>query len=974
MKNARPKSAATKPRARNPVAKTLYAVGMRSPGPGSILRLVAASGGSTHDIDKAKLLDKATASMVAGLASRTPELAGMEIRLIPVKNGKIVRNPSSGSKQAARGVRKWSAQDHVGDTWAKGRIHARGTKAAEAIRKDAATYGPNEPKGKAKAKARHFDTVMGLHAWRPPLPNPADDPHVHGRSIVVHWADGSTMPTRINGTRAEIEKYYVGRTFNVGSGEHDRMLKAVRVDFLAANPGSGTTNGSINQEFLAKIDAGSKSKILANIANHYGITVGHALSEVTDADAEHLLDYMTGPERTAASVLMKRHGTRNPSSGAKQTARGTRKWSQHHAYDYPVTWAGHTTYPSPPGDDYERLISHLPTQREARMVGAHAALLAGAKRRRLAIPKITNPASDPHVLKRPIVIHWEDGDTTHTWINGTRKDIRAYYVGKTFNVGFGPRDNMLKALSVEFLDADPARNPSSGAKQRARGTRKFTSGRMSDGEIHAAGTRHMEGARADAAWLRTAGPAEREEAMRAYNVFGYPHELHWQGKGMAEAHRPRLPNPSSGTRQQALAFDAKPLAAKVPPAYLTVCIQDSERFQEDPPTKNAIMVRAKSLREASDLCRAYIGMHGHGYSTWYGGEVFLAGKLVARISYNGRAWAPGRYPTPEIPLDAVLLPTRNPGGAKQRARGTRAFSMRYAVDQANKPGAMHAYAMEMAEVARKAGDKAEHGHYLAQARGVRSEHPGMDDAITTLGLRLLSFRAKLVFEAQRDTARRGSGDTHFVATKLTDPKASAFTHYFEAPAGASADVAAMVEDYNAHSYGEETRTLAEQREIVATRFGKVANPSSGAKQRARNTRGIRGQIDPSMTGWPSDGSHHGWTMTEAAELRAEGRKYPAWDYSGQRVDRGIVKQHAEYMDYARSKRPALPNPSALTLLYFPANAAWAFVYGTDHKSMRPIAMGSYDHFFADRKQAIHAARVQGLSVSRTGEVSIAGKR
>jgi hypothetical protein len=67
------------------------------------------------------------------------------------------------------------------------------------------------------------------------------------------------------------------------------------------------TNAQITSRFLAATDAKTKAAILANIANHYGITSAEAFAEVTDEDAEHLLDYVTGPERAATSLIMKRH-------------------------------------------------------------------------------------------------------------------------------------------------------------------------------------------------------------------------------------------------------------------------------------------------------------------------------------------------------------------------------------------------------------------------------------------------------------------------------------------------------------------------------------------------------------------------------------------------------------------------------------------------------------------------------------------
>ena len=48
--------------------------------------------------------------------------------------------------------------------------------------------------------------------------------------------------------------------------------------------------------------------ILDAIAEHYGIRRTEAYSEVTGEGAEHLLEYMTEPHRSAARVLMQRYG------------------------------------------------------------------------------------------------------------------------------------------------------------------------------------------------------------------------------------------------------------------------------------------------------------------------------------------------------------------------------------------------------------------------------------------------------------------------------------------------------------------------------------------------------------------------------------------------------------------------------------------------------------------------------------------
>lgn len=67
------------------------------------------------------------------------------------------------------------------------------------------------------------------------------------------------------------------------------------------------SNGQVNQTFLAATDAAARSEVLGAIAAHYGISQEEAFVEVVNKDAEHLLDYLTGPTRAAVSVLMQRH-------------------------------------------------------------------------------------------------------------------------------------------------------------------------------------------------------------------------------------------------------------------------------------------------------------------------------------------------------------------------------------------------------------------------------------------------------------------------------------------------------------------------------------------------------------------------------------------------------------------------------------------------------------------------------------------
>ena len=68
------------------------------------------------------------------------------------------------------------------------------------------------------------------------------------------------------------------------------------------------SNNTATSTFFAATDAKTKTNILAAIAAHYGITESEAFEEVTDEEAESLLDYLTGSIRTATSLLMQRHG------------------------------------------------------------------------------------------------------------------------------------------------------------------------------------------------------------------------------------------------------------------------------------------------------------------------------------------------------------------------------------------------------------------------------------------------------------------------------------------------------------------------------------------------------------------------------------------------------------------------------------------------------------------------------------------
>lgn len=55
-------------------------------------------------------------------------------------------------------------------------------------------------------------------------------------SVKVTFADGNTIATEINGTREEVEAYYLGNSFNFGDTDEcprDNLQRAVSVEFLS---------------------------------------------------------------------------------------------------------------------------------------------------------------------------------------------------------------------------------------------------------------------------------------------------------------------------------------------------------------------------------------------------------------------------------------------------------------------------------------------------------------------------------------------------------------------------------------------------------------------------------------------------------------------------------------------------------------------------------------------------------------------
>ena len=63
------------------------------------------------------------------------------------------------------------------------------------------------------------------------------------------------------------------------------------------------TNSKITIAFLNWLDIKTKNEILLNIANHYGISTQEAFEEVTDEEAESIMDYITGSIRPSVSLF-----------------------------------------------------------------------------------------------------------------------------------------------------------------------------------------------------------------------------------------------------------------------------------------------------------------------------------------------------------------------------------------------------------------------------------------------------------------------------------------------------------------------------------------------------------------------------------------------------------------------------------------------------------------------------------------------
>lgn len=67
-------------------------------------------------------------------------------------------------------------------------------------------------------------------------------------------------------------------------------------------------NSRTTRLFLDSLDKETRNKIISAIAKHYETDAESILNEILHPEAEHLLDYLVGPERGATQILMQKHG------------------------------------------------------------------------------------------------------------------------------------------------------------------------------------------------------------------------------------------------------------------------------------------------------------------------------------------------------------------------------------------------------------------------------------------------------------------------------------------------------------------------------------------------------------------------------------------------------------------------------------------------------------------------------------------
>lgn len=441
---------------------------------------------------------------------------------------------------------------------------------------------------------------------------------------------------------------------------------------------------SINQSLA------ETNKMLAEFKRKYAQRPVHLR---TDEDRKLIADYTKHAKKLQKWLETGREPTRNPSSGAKQRARGTRKvyhgvmtggYGDGSAHARYLDLAAQARIEAKSGRENRHLIKKV-----------HAGDLKNAGMSR---PRLPNPGKIPGTFKAlpdGRKVHFEpDGDVS----------IGGYKIGQIHKISGGYsaeyqwNDYMsgAKRTKGETFNKLPAAqqwlmaakindgrlsNPSSGAKQRARGTRDEDPIRAGKGAVHARAL--------------TIAKAYRDHPNSADKKYHHREWLKFAGDN-----RPRLPNPGTPSTAYALgksaaglgvhnAQDDQNLQYLMHPSYVPgVGInKDAMALNKkiieawmagnrggplvNPAPRSAIVWTFERLqpgfpeqfvaRKAGEIV-GYVSKRGNGDMAVYRGKPGQA-KFVNYAS-SGK-WGK------EI-LEEALSPTRNPSsGARQRARGTR---------------------------------------------------------------------------------------------------------------------------------------------------------------------------------------------------------------------------------------------------------------------------------------------------------------
>ena len=97
---------------------------------------------------------------------------------------------------------------------------------------------------------------------------------------------------------------YICDVINYTLNKGTAMMTSLTTKISECQASQGVKNGM----FMWTIDSEVFEAILENIAGHYAITKAEAFDEITHDEAENLLDYVTGKERAAVSVLAQKYG------------------------------------------------------------------------------------------------------------------------------------------------------------------------------------------------------------------------------------------------------------------------------------------------------------------------------------------------------------------------------------------------------------------------------------------------------------------------------------------------------------------------------------------------------------------------------------------------------------------------------------------------------------------------------------------